>query len=69
MQFLPLEPRSSTLWLESLDGGEAQENFYERVAEKHGTALRDEVFAGSGVALMACPPPKKTPTRQPEADE
>ncbi|PKO05234.1 MAG: hypothetical protein CVU41_13235 [Chloroflexi bacterium HGW-Chloroflexi-3] len=42
-------------FLEVLDGGEAQENLYNRVAECHGTALRDEVFAGIGVSAFGIP--------------
>ena len=34
-------------FLDSLDGGEAQENLYTRVNEQYGEALRDEVFADS----------------------
>jgi hypothetical protein len=52
-------------FLESLDGGEAQENLYQRVAEKFGTALRDEVFAGIGVAPFGLPTPEKPRTLQP----
>jgi len=52
-------------FLEVLDGGEAQENLYKRVAEKYGEALRDEVFAGIGVAPYGLPTPEKPRTMQP----
>ena len=51
--------------LESLDGGEAQENLYRRVGEKHGETLRDEVFAGIGVAPFGIPTPEKPRYMQP----
>jgi len=51
--------------LELLDGGEAQENLYRRVAEKHGETLRDEVFAGIGVAPFGIPTPEKPRYMQP----
>jgi hypothetical protein len=51
--------------VESLDGGEAQENLYKRVAEKYGAALRDEIFAGIGVAPFGLPTPEKPRTMQP----
>lgn len=46
-------------FLESLDGGEAQESLYKRVAERFGESLRDEVFAGIGVAPFGIPTPEK----------
>ncbi len=46
-------------FLESLDGGEAQENLYKRVAEWFGESVRDEVFAGIGVAPFGIPTPEK----------
>lgn len=46
-------------FLEILDGGEAQENLYQRVAERYGESLRDEVFAGIGVAPYGTPTPEK----------
>ena len=52
-------------FLEVLDGGEAQENLYKRVAERYGEALRDEVFAEIGVAPYGLPTPKKPRTMQP----
>ncbi len=52
-------------FLEVLDGGEAQENLYRRVAERYGEALRDEVFAGIGVAPFGIPTPEKPRTMQP----
>ena len=51
--------------LEALDGGEAQENLYRRVAERYGEALRDEVFAGIGVAPFGIPTPEKPRYMQP----
>lgn len=51
--------------LELLDGGEAQENLYKQVAEKYGKALRDEVFAGIGVAPYGLPTPEKPRYMQP----
>lgn len=42
-------------FLEVLDGGEAQENLYNRVAEFHGTALRDQVFGGIGISPFGIP--------------
>jgi len=52
-------------FLEVLDGGEAQENLYHQVAEKYGEALRDEVFAGIGVAPYGIPTPEKPRYMQP----
>lgn len=52
-------------FLEVLDGGEAQENLYRRVGERYGTALRDEVFAGIGVAPYGIPAPEKPRYMQP----
>lgn len=46
-------------FLELLDGGEAQENLYKRVAEKYGEPYRDEIFAGIGVAPYGLPTPEK----------
>lgn len=51
--------------LEALDGGEAQENLYQRVGEIYGAALRDEVFAGIGVAPYGIPTPEKPRYLQP----
>ena len=45
--------------LELLDGAEAQGNLYRRVAEQFGTNVRDEVFAGIGVAPLGLPTPAK----------
>ncbi len=52
-------------FLESLDGGEAQENLYNRVAERFGGQVRDEVFAGIGVAPFGIPTPEKPRYMQP----
>ena len=46
-------------FLESLDGGEAQENLYKRVANQFGEAIRDDVFAGIGVIPFGTPTPEK----------
>jgi hypothetical protein len=52
-------------FLELLDGGEAQENLYKRVAEQYGEALRDQVFAGIGLAPYGLPSPEKPRYMQP----
>jgi hypothetical protein len=52
-------------FLEILDGGEAQENLYQRVAEKYGETFRDEIFAGIGVAPFGLPTPEKPRHMQP----
>jgi hypothetical protein len=51
--------------LELLDGAEAQENLYRRVAERHGESLRDAVFVGIGVAPIGIPTPEKPRYMQP----
>jgi hypothetical protein len=51
--------------LELLDGAEAQENLYRRVAERYGESLRDDVFAGIGIAPLGIPMPKKPRYMQP----
>lgn len=52
-------------FLELLDGGEAQQNLYQRVAERFGEPLRDEVFAGIGVAPYGLPTAEKPATMHP----
>ncbi len=52
-------------FLEVLDGGEAQENLYRRVGEHYGAALRDEVFAGIGIAPFGLPTVGKPRYMQP----
>ena len=52
-------------FLEVLDGGEAQENLYKRVAETYGEAFRDEIFAGIGAAPFGLPTPEKPRYMQP----
>jgi len=52
-------------FMESLDCGEAQENLYERVAEKYGETLREKAFAGIGVAPFGIPAPEKPRYMQP----
>lgn len=51
--------------LELLDGEEAQRNFYHKVAEVFGAEVRDEVFAGIGVAPLGLPTPAKPRTMHP----
>ncbi|MBN1669118.1 MAG: hypothetical protein JW862_18635, partial [Anaerolineales bacterium] len=51
--------------MELLDGAEAQENLYRKVAERHGEALRDQVFEGIGLAPLGLPNTRKTATLQP----
>ena len=45
--------------LELLDGAEAQPNFYKRVGEIFGESVRNEAFAGVGVAALGVPPAEK----------
>jgi hypothetical protein len=45
--------------LELLDGAEAQPNLYQKVGELFGESVRDEVFAGIGVAPLGTPSPEK----------
>ena len=52
-------------FVESLDGYEAQENLYKRVAEKYGETIREEVFDGIGVAPFGIPAPEKPRYMQP----
>lgn len=52
-------------FLETIDGGEAQENLYKRMAEQFGTTVRDEVFAGIGVVPFGIPTPEKPGYMQP----
>jgi hypothetical protein len=52
-------------FLEVLDGGEAQENLYKRLAEQYGEAFRDEIFAGIGVAPYGLPTSEKPRYMQP----
>ena len=51
--------------LELLDGAEAQGNLYHRAAEMFGEDVRDEVFAGIGVAPLGLPTPDKPRTMHP----
>jgi hypothetical protein len=51
-------------FLEMLDGGEAHENLYHRLAERFGEAIRDQVFDGIGVAPLGLPTPDKAPLMQ-----
>jgi hypothetical protein len=52
-------------FLEVLDGGEAQENLYKRVAETYGETFRDEIFVGIGVSPHGLPTPEKPRYIQP----
>lgn len=45
--------------LELLDGAEAQPNLYRIVGDAFGEPVRDEVFAGIGVAPLGVPSPEK----------
>jgi hypothetical protein len=45
--------------LELLDGAEVQPNLYKKVAELYGQAVRDEVFAGTGVSQLGVPSSEK----------
>jgi hypothetical protein len=45
--------------LELVDGAEAQPNLYKKVGEVFGEAVREEVFAGIGVALLGTPSTEK----------
>jgi len=45
--------------LELLDGAEAQPNLYRKVGDTFGEPVRDEVFAGIGVAPLGVPSPEK----------
>ncbi|MBN2005313.1 MAG: hypothetical protein JXA21_18285 [Anaerolineae bacterium] len=51
--------------LELLDGAEAQANLYGLVAEIFGEEIRDDVFAGIGIAPMGLPTPAKPATMHP----
>jgi len=51
--------------LELLDGAEAQINLYQRIAYVFGEEVRDEVFAGIGVAPLGLPTPDKPRTVHP----
>jgi len=46
-------------FLELVDGGEVGDNLYRRVGERFGAGIRDEVFAGIGVAPFGTPTPDK----------
>ena len=51
--------------LELVDGGEVGDNLYRRVAERFGTEVRDEIFAGIGLAPYGTPSPDKPAYVQP----
>jgi hypothetical protein len=46
-------------FLELVDGGEVGENLYRKVSEAFGNEIREEVFAGIGVAPYGTPTPEK----------
>ncbi len=52
-------------FLELVDGGEVSENLYRMVEERFGQSIRDEVFAGIGVAPYGIPSPQKPAFVQP----
>jgi hypothetical protein len=41
--------------IELLDGAEAQPNLYQKVGERYGESVRDEIFAGIGVSPLGLP--------------
>ena len=45
--------------LELVDGAEAQPNLFQKIGESFGEIVRDEVFAGVGVATLGIPSPEK----------
>jgi hypothetical protein len=51
--------------LELVDGGEVGGNLYQRMGERFGAELRDEIFAGCGVAPYGIPTPEKPAYLQP----
>ena len=51
--------------LELVDGGEVGDNLHRMVAERFGNQIRDEVFAGIGVAPYGTPTPEKPATLHP----
>jgi hypothetical protein len=52
-------------FMELVDGGEVGENLYRLVGEKFGDEIRDEVYAGIGVAPYGLPTPEKPITMHP----
>ncbi len=51
--------------VEPVDGGEVGDNFYRMVGERFGEEVRDEVFAGIGVAPYGLPSTEKPATLHP----
>jgi hypothetical protein len=51
--------------LELVDGGEVGGNLYQRTGDRFGAELRDEIFAGIGVAPYGIPTPDKPAYVQP----
>ena len=51
--------------LELVDGGEVGDNLHRMVGERFGAEIRDEVFAGVGVAPYGTPSPEKPAYVQP----
>ena len=46
-------------FLELVDGGEVGKNLYHRMGDRFGTQIRDEIYAGAGIAPYGMPSPKK----------
>ncbi len=55
----------SAAFIELVDGGEVGDNLYRMVGERFGSAIRDEVFDGIGVAPYGTPSPEKPGYLQP----
>jgi len=51
--------------LELVDGGEVSENLYRMTEERFGKQVRDEIFAGIGIAPYGIPSPEKPAYLQP----
>jgi hypothetical protein len=51
--------------LELVDGGEVADNLYRKVGKRFGKRVREEVFAGIGVAPYGTPTPEKPAYLQP----
>lgn len=51
--------------LELLDGAEAQANLHRKAGEEFGREIRDEIFAGIGIAPLGLPSPEKPRFMQP----
>jgi hypothetical protein len=53
------KPAMYVALLELVDGGEVSDNLYRKIGESYGQAVRDEVFAGIGIAPYGTPTPEK----------